>query len=319
VHNRLGKASHAMNLVNLAYDRIAPRAERYDLFFAFAACPDDILAVNAVQGWRKRSETAVIWLVEAWLKDLDMWKAHWNVISQFDHVVLTMVPCQDGVRELTGRPTYSLPYGTDALLFSPSTSGLDRPIDVLSIGRRSPNVHRDLLELARQERIFYQYDSIVASRVKNHSEHRQLLASQSKRSKLFIANRGKIGADDETGGQHEFGVRFFDAAAAGAIFAGVFPETSQFRHSFDWEDAGVSLGWDESPLPLLERVAAEPEWLAAASRRSTCESLRRHDWLYRWRSILDIAGLGYSPLMNQRLGDLERRADCFDDGIASQH
>ncbi|MEZ5165911.1 MAG: glycosyltransferase [Acidimicrobiales bacterium] len=318
-HNRLTKAMHWPRHLNVAYEPVAPREPEYDLFFALLMGPDDVLAVNAVDEWRRRSGVAVAWLIEAWRGELDQWKGHWDLLGEFDHVLVTMEPCREVIADKTGVATGYLPYATDTLLFSPSRTDLGRPIDVLSLGRRSAVTHEHLIELARQDSLYYQYDSIKASEVKHHGQHRLLYASQAKRAKLFIANRSKIGADDETGGQHEFGGRFFDAAAAGAIHLGSFPETEEFAAAFDWTDHGLSLEWDTDPRSLILPVLADTDRLEAAAHRSIRHCLGRHDWMHRWQSILDLAGLAPTEAMEARADALAERAALFGGTTAVDH
>lgn len=311
VANRLGKATSRGQALNLAHRPVTPKADDYDLFFALLLCPDDALQLNAVRGWRERSGVAVAWVIEAWLQDLDTWQAHWEILSQFDHIFVTMEPCREPIAAKTGVPTHYLPYGTDALLFAPREPALDRPIDVMSIGRRSEETHQHLLRSARDGAIYYQFDTIHASEVRDHPQHRFMYASQAQRSKFFIANRSKIGADHETGGQHEFGGRFFDSAAAGATWLGEFPDTDRFREAFDWDGPGVPIGHDADPILVIEAAAQDPAGVEAARCRSIAECLGRHDWMHRWETILEAAGLEGSDGMARRSDELHARRARF--------
>lgn len=312
VHNRVAKATRHADRPPIAYRRVSPEAPSWDLLFALFLGPDDVLSVEAVDRWRERSGVAIAWVIEAWRNELDMWKAHWEVLSRFDHVFVTMEPCVVPVQDLTGRPTYYLPYATDALLFAPTDpGGPPRSIDVLSIGRRCEATHQHLLREARAGRLFYQFDSIRASWVKDHAEHRFMYASLAQRTRFFVANRSLIGSEDKTGGQEEFGGRFFDAAAAGAIPVGVFPRTARFREAFDWPDVGVEIDVDADPTACLLELLEHPEELDRRAHRSIVESLERHDWLHRWETILEVAGLDPTPAMERRRECLAARRSRF--------
>lgn len=311
-HNRLAKSARGTGRPAVAYRKVSPEARSWDLLFALFLGPDDVLSVEAVDRWRERSGVAIAWVIEAWRKDLDMFKAHWEVLSRFDHVFVTMEPCVVPFQHLTGRPSYYLPYATDALLFAPRAPGRPtRSIDVLSIGRRSEGTHQHLLREARAGRLFYQFDSIRASWVKDHPEHRFMYASLAQRTRFFVANRSLIGSEDKTGGQEEFGGRFFDAAAAGAIPLGVFPHTARFREAFDWPHFGVEIDVDADPTACLLELLEQPEVLDRWGHRSIVECLGRHDWLHRWETILEVAGLDPTPAMQRRRECLAARRTPF--------
>lgn len=312
VHNRLAKASHRGAARNLSFVPVSPAEDEYDMFFALLLCPDDALGLLAVDHWRERCGVAVAWLIEAWYDDLDSWKGHWDLLAQFDHVFVTMEVTREKVAEKIGKPVGYLPYGTDTLLFSPENPDRARPIDMLSLGRRSAGTHAHLYERARTQDFYYQYDSIHASAVKDHVEHRFLYASQAKRSKFFVAHRSKIGAP-EIGDQHEFGGRFFDAAAAGTVSVGSFPDTDRFREAFDWEGWGIPLEVDADPAPIFARAAEDPEGIDAGRRRSVANSLARHDWLHRWETILGTAGVAGTEAMARRSAALADRRRSFVD------
>lgn len=298
VHNRASKLARWPRRLNVAYDPIQPEADEYDLFFALLLGPDDVLAVNAIDRWRERCGVAVAWLVEAWEFELDNWKGHWDLLGEFDHIVVSMEPCRVPIEERTGTPVHVMPTATDALLFSPKRLQ-ERPIDVMSIGRRSDVTHQRLIEMARCGDFFYHFDTLRQPRVKVHWEHRFQYASTVQRSKFFIANRSKI-ESVEGANQQEFGGRYFEAAAAGAIALGSFPDTDEFRAAFDWRDANVALPFDGDPAPVLAPWMEDPDRRFAAAARSIDNCLDRHDWVHRWSSILEIAGVEPSPGMAQR-------------------
>ena len=45
------------------------------------------------------------------------------------------------------------------------------------------------------------------------------------------------------------------------------------------------------------------------SRRNAIEALLRHDWVYRWREVLDIAGLKPAPQLEIRENRLKQLAE----------
>jgi hypothetical protein len=92
------------------------------------------------------------------------------------------------------------------------------------------------------------------------------------------------------------------------VLIGHAPECEAFRELFPWQDAVISLKADGSDvIKVLSSLEAEPERISVISRRNAAESLLRHDWVYRWKEILRVAGIEPSPRMEsreQRLRDL---------------
>jgi hypothetical protein len=89
---------------------------------------------------------------------------------------------------------------------------------------------------------------------------------------------------------------------------GQVPDGEAFPELFPWQDAVISLQADGSDvIKVLSSLVAEPERISAISRRNAAEALLRHDWIYRWKEILRVAGMEPSPrikLREQRLRDL---------------
>jgi hypothetical protein len=146
------------------------------------------------------------------------------------------------------------------------------------------------------------------SDVLNYREHRDFLSNMAKRSRFFVVAPAKLGIRGETGGQVEVGARYYEGASAGTVLIGHAPECEAFGELFPWQDAVISLQADGSDvIKVLSSLEAEPERISAISRRNAAEALLRHDWVYRWKEILRVAGIEPSPRMKlraQRLRDL---------------
>jgi hypothetical protein len=144
--------------------------------------------------------------------------------------------------------------------------------------------------------------------VLNYREHRDFFSNMAKRSRFFVVAPAKVGIAEETGGQIEIGARYYEGASAGAVMIGEAPECEAFRELFPWQDAVISLQADGSDVQkVLSSLAAEPGRISAISRRNAAEALLRHDWVYRWKEILRVAGIEPSRRMKwreQRLRDL---------------
>jgi len=280
----------------------------YDLLLANCLLPSDLLALNALEGWRQRCRTAVCWLVEIWAGELHKWKGHLKILSQFDYVILncsaSVQPIQDKIR----RPCFYMPPGVDAIQFCPYPDPPVRCIDVYNLGRRSLVTHQALLRMAEQKQIFYIYDTINKLETSHPSQHRSLIANTAKRSRYFFANAGKIDRPSETQKQAEIGPRFFEGAAAGTVMLGEYLQNDAFKNNFDWPDAVIEVPFHSPNIAeVLADLDSQPERLAEIRRNNVVQSLLRHDGVYRWRAILDIVGLEPRPALlarEQRLKEL---------------
>lgn len=310
--NWLGRRTPLLSRVNPTVGKTAVTGH-YDLLFMVCQFATDLLALNALPGWRKRCAIAVCWLEELWVRDLNRLKSQLDLLKQFDYIFINCAHSVARLAEITGRPCYYEPPGVDCIRFYPGTPAPARTIDVYNMGRRHPDTHQALLQLAEQGRIFYLYDTFKGNiPVADPAEHRVLLASLIKRSRYFLANRAKVDESGETGEQQEVGFRFFEGAAGGAVMIGDPPRTEAFQTHFDWPDAVVYLPFGGGDIgSLMAELDRQPERLARIRHDNVVNALRRHDWLYRWQRVLTSAGLEPTPAMQDRQARLATLAAWF--------
>jgi hypothetical protein len=288
----------------------------YDLFVMLcSAWWPDLWYANAVQGWQDRCRTSVCWIDELWLRDARKWRRWLPILNKFDHVVVSISGTAAPLGAALGRPCHEMPGAVDAMRFSPYPRRPRRVVDLYSIGRAVQPIHQRLLKWAEAEDRFYLYDSIAKIAVADtlgHAQHRNLYANIVKRSRLFAVAPAKVDSPAETQGQVAIGARYFEGAAAGAVLLGQAPDCGAFRRHFDWPDAVVDIRPDGSDaVEVISSLFAEPERMVAMSSRNAAESLRRHDWVYRWKEILGLAGLTPRPAMaarEKRLAELAEEA-----------
>jgi hypothetical protein len=292
--------------------------KEYDLLLVHCQTFFELLNLNAIERWRDHCGISVCWIDEMYAAEVPRYK-HWiKLLKRFDHVVLGMAGTVKTLSEAIGRQCHYVPAGVDALRFTPFPRIPDRVIDVYSIGRRWQQIHRSLLNLAEQNKIFYLYDTLHTgeSVAANYREHRDLFAGTAKRSRYFLVAPGKMDSPEETKGQIEIGFRYYEGAAAGAVMLGQAPESELFRRMFDWPDSVIEIKPDGSDVKdTLKSLAGQPERLDEISRRNAAGALLRHDWAYRWSEILNIAGLKPTPELAARkrrlreLAELERQTE----------
>ena len=285
----------------------------YDLFFAVVQFPKDLLHIKYVEGWKDRCKTSICWLNEIWISDIARCKYFLKILSQFDYVILHWIGSLNAVQQVFQGKCFYLPFGIDALFFCPYPNPPRRVIDVYSIGRRSEETHQALLRMLENGKIFYVYDTIKGSKVNNPKEHRLLFANMVKRSRYFIVNSGKIDIPEERASQIEFGNRFFEGAASGTIMIGETPKNEKFAEVFDWPDAVIHLPFGSDKIgEIINELDMQPGRQEKIRRDNVVQSLMRHDWVYRWETVLKTAGLDPMPPLLERKKRLRELSDMVE-------
>jgi hypothetical protein len=277
-------------------------AKEYDLFIAVCQNTWDLLYVNAVHGWKDHCRTSVLWLDELYVAGLARYKYWLPALAQFDHIALGHESSVAALSRILGRKCHWVPTAVDVTHFNPYPNPPDRVIDALSIGRRFEGIHDALRKAAARDRMFYAYDTFTGPsiEVRDCSQHREMLANMMKRSKFFVVGPGMMG-ETEVGAEPIVGLRFYEGTAAGAVLIGQSPNCPAFQTLFGWPDVVVGMHPDGSDtLEVLRDLVAEPGRMRAISRRNAFEAAHRHDWVYRWKRIYELAGLSPTPAMESR-------------------
>lgn len=303
-------AYHAPVALNPGIPKISAKG-RYDILFTICGFPQDLIMFDAVSNLRDVCGTSVCLLDELWIKDIVKHRHFLRILAKFDVVMQYHSQTVKPLSELIGRKCIYMPPAVDAILFSPYPDAPARVVDVYSIGRRSNVTHQKLLDMAREGGLFYLYDTIGGSQAINPGEHRALFANVAKRSRYFLVNPGKIDEPNETGRQIEFGYRYFDGAASGAIMLGEIPDNEVFPKLFDWPDAVIRLPYDSSDIDtLIKDLDNDPARQDRIRRTGVAQALMRHDWAYRWEAILNAVGLEPMQGMLQRKARLRNLAEA---------
>lgn len=284
----------------------------YDLFVVQCQNYWDLLYLNAIQGWRERCKVSVCWIDEMWASEIPLFKYWLHYLQQFDYVFAGNSGTVEPLGKAIGGECRWLPGGVDVLRFSPYPNPPGRVIDVYSIGRRWDGIHRSLLSAAEAKDIFYVYDSCRGADMEpfDYIQHRELLANMSKRSRCFMVAPPKMDVPEETLGQVEVGYRYYEGAAGGAVMIGQAPVCKAFEELFPWPNVVMEIRPDGSDvLDVLADLRRTPERTAAAGRRNAAESALRHDWVHRWKKIIEVAGLEPTHRMLQREKKLREIAE----------
>jgi hypothetical protein len=285
----------------------------YDLFFAVCEKPSELLNVNAVEGWRDRCKTSVCLLTELWVKEMPYYKSCLKVLSKFDYVFSYLSQSVEPINQVIRGKCFYMPQGIDTVLFLPYPNTPRRVIDVFSIGRRSEDIHQALLRMARENKILYVYDTIKDLHCHDLEQHRFLVSSMAKRSRYFVVYPAKWDKPDERGTQSEMGARYFEGPAAGTIMIGEQPSNERFKSEFFWPDAVVQLPYDPRKIEeVIREMDQQPHRQEQIRRTNVVQALLRHDWVYRWETVLQTAGLEPMPELvkrKKRLVDLSKMVE----------
>jgi Glycosyl transferases group 1 len=288
--------------------------QNYDLFFFVAWSPQSLVELSRIRNWRGRCKIAVAYLFELWSSTLEQDRQYLRLLDQFDHVFLLHNATISPLSSYVNAPCSFLPTGVDCLNATPYPSPPERVVDVYSIGNRSAQLHRQLVELAEQRSLFYLYDSLAStdSRVKDWREHRLLLANIIKRTRYFMglspaaagtAKAGKIA------GEQVLPARLFEGAAGGAVILGTAPQCPEFRECFDWPDAVVEISPELTDMAaIIEELDGQPRRIARVRQTNAVQCLLRHDWVHRWEHVLSAIGMEPLPQLKYRKSRLSEMA-----------
>lgn len=286
--------------------------QEYDLFLAVCQYTHDVLHINAIQGWKDKCKVSACWIDELWLAELPQHEYWIHALKKFDHVFVSCLGTVETLSKVIDKPCRWLPGAVDALRFSPYPGAPSRVVDLYSIGRRIEAIHQELFRAAENGSIFYLYDTFGGSLsdVYDYKQHRNHFSNIAKRSKYFIVAPGKVNSPDETQGQEEIGRRYYEGTAAGTVMIGQAPDCDSFRKMFPWPDAVINIRPDGSDvMDVIAGLNRVPEQALAISQRNAAEALLRHDWVYRWKELLQVAGLDPMPAMAVRERRLREAAD----------
>ncbi|MGJ5177626.1 glycosyltransferase family protein [Bradyrhizobium oligotrophicum] len=309
-------AYHAPVLLNPGLPRI-PAQQQYDVLFAICGFPQDLIMFDAIADLRGACKTSVCLLDELWVKDIAKHRHFLKILAKFDIVMPFQISTVKPLGEEIGQDCVHLPLAIDALRFCPYPDPPERAIDVFSMGRRSRVIHDKLLAMARESGLFYLHDTIGGSQAIDLGEHRAQVANLAKRSRYFLVNPGKFDEPAETGRQVEFGYRYFEGAASGAIMLGERPDNELFPKLFDWPDAMVHVPHTSDDIDrVIRELDRDPQRQDLMRRTGMAQTLMRHDWVYRWETILAATSLSPLPGLAVRKGRLAALAEMVSGGSA---
>ena len=322
-HNILARArnwSHRKGIKKTILDRQTPQLpvdHNLDLLFFAPAVPYDLLALENFGDWRDRTSFAVCLIQEFWLSELDQQLTDLQyILDKFDLVICCFYHTAEELSHRLSAEVAYAPHCVDADLFNPYNLKHTprRVIDACAVGDMDPLTHRSLWDWAAETGRYYNFTTLGGAKLSvHHGVHRQNLAQTLQRSRYFFTYMAKRTATKQRTSQEEFGSRFFEGAAAGAIQLGdIVTSNPGFMANLDWDGAVIESEYRSKDVPaLISKLEGSPGWVESVRRRNVANCLLRHDHLYRWDIVLKAARFEESSSAAARRARLRAQADAI--------
>lgn len=289
----------------------------YDIVLVFFQSMSDLELLRPLHRWTSLGRRSAIVFQECWATSIVPGRSDFERLNHFDQIFLTMAGSIAPLERCLQTPVAELPFGVDAGLFSPIRPGRARNIDFYAMGRRHDGMHADLIAHARTEEFFYAYDSLRMSGRTLYNdvfEHRLLTSRMIQNTRFFAVSRGRFDTPDLIANQDEVNPRYYEGASAGATLVGAVPQTRRFDELMGWTDAVIPFDPEQQEIvPFLEDLGSQTERLETARRSGVRECLTRHDWMFRWRTLLQTLGLDEPASLARREEELHKRAAHWGD------
>jgi Glycosyl transferases group 1 len=259
--------------------------EKYDLCFFVAMEPSWISSLHYVERLREKCSRIVVYIFDSWLANAHWLKRNRRAWSFCDLVYVSFPWTVDAYARRLSCPVEYLPQAARASRFHSSRQ--ERPIDILSIGRRLAEGHSLIREISRRHDLFYYYSESDAPLAINLIESQELLSRlcQSARSQacwpveLTNPERSREGS--------AITARWFEAASCGSVVVGARPRAEEFSEIFPYDRFVLEMNLerpDEFERGLLSLFDDRADWEA---RRELSEFVRsHHSWEARCDKIL---------------------------------
>ncbi|HXV91899.1 MAG TPA: hypothetical protein VD813_01270 [Pseudonocardia sp.] len=270
----------------------------------------DAAVLLGLPGWERLGEVVVMHCAEINEPELRLYpEVVRHLQRRVDHLFVSM-PCGalDGLRAHRLRTTAVVGPLLDVLAFPYRPRAVDRAVDVLNIGRRSPAQHALFKRWAEQSDGFYVFDSGYVSSVRSLADHRRLFTQLTSRSRVFVANYAAFDKGRRGFPTPQIGARFYEGMAGGCVLTGALPTGApHYATVAAAEPVALDLDADRLPGELLD-VLADPAEQERRGRAARVTALREVDVVHRWREMAAHAGLPDSAGVQRRVLRLEAAA-----------
>ena len=275
---------------------------RYDLAVFVAYTIWDLPMLERLKIARRHAHQVVAGFPELWISDLDDRRALLEPFDLLDHIFVGMPESTRVLGRLLDRKVHYLPMAVDTERFAAIDASAQRPIDVLGIGRRRPDLHEALIVWAEKSSRHYLYDTAPGSLVSDFQTHRENLAGTYRNTSLAITHYAKFDLPEVIGTQREIPGRLWEGLAAGALMVGQPPQPELQRDCL-----GREVVW-ELPKDPGSAVDLIDDLLRLDHQQERSNNVRLalegNDWGHRWSTVFDTSGIARPVGLEQRLDRL---------------
>jgi hypothetical protein len=309
------KAGNAVSLVAHRSDQlrapvfdVAPRSA--DLAFLVSRHPSDLVLINHAQAMLGPRTALVVILTEVWpsFRDDPKQCAALALLRHAQLVIVNQAASVEPLRQLLGRGGPNVRFLPPALNVAAFAKWPEaaRTTDVFAPGRRPDAVHQVLRCAAAEQTLHYVYDSVLPESVPDFDDHRSLFIAQVQRSRSMLSYPARLADPAVTGGAVEFGVRYFEAMAGGAIPLGhPFINPQYDEHLVRAPEMLCLDAHHPDPVAVLHALSSADESLMRQHNRALV--LGMGDWAHRLQSIYRYLGQANPASLLDRLSAFDQQ------------
>lgn len=273
--------------------RVSVAGEDYDVCLFIIFQPGEIVSLRYVRGLRKACKHLVIYVFDPWMSQAATLRRYRRLWELCDHVFVSFPRAVETYRDVIDCPVTYLPQAIEPSKFHASRA--ERPIHVLSIGRRLESVHRTLLALSARHDLWYHFSEFRAPRAIDLEESQFLLGRLCQSARIQVCWPVEIThrVEPRSGYSPRDGspitARWFEAAASGSVVIGARPTDPEFDALFPYR--GFVREVDPDSPGEIEEVVLESlrnNYADAKERQALAKHVKsEHSWESRCRIILE--------------------------------
>ena len=275
----------------------------------------DLCLLEQLRSLRRSAATVSVWIPEVWPRDLQNPKIRHECYSMIDHLFVGIEEAVEPFASFApNAEIHVLKPAADVRKFAPADPFLPRGISVLGIGRRDQNQHRQILEWANTRQALYMYDT-VKGQAADWQEHRSALSGYYQHTNVAVCNFAKHDSPAIHGGLRVLPGRLFEGLASGAVLVGVPPDEARQRRVLGQTVVEPLDASGRGLACMLDRFS-HPHEAEPIRIRNLALACRGHDWAHRWRSAFEAIGIPVPFGLQNRIDDLAKRADAYEEMAA---
>jgi hypothetical protein len=270
---------------------VSTPCDHYDLCFLAIFDPEEIRSLTLIKDVRSKCKSLFVYIFDPWPSKIQVLRRYRNIWNMCDRIFVSFPWVVDLYSQHVECPVEYMPQAIDSDRFHPFRE--DRPIHVLSVGRRLNAVHDHLIDISTQHDLWYHFSEAASPRALDLADSQFLLGRLSQAARIQICWPVEV-TDIESprpgfsqGSPSPITVRWFEAAACGSVVLGSRPQSSEFDDLFPYE------GFVRE-LQTTSRVDIESVVLSALrdehdrdQRRALANHVRmHHTWRRRCEEIL---------------------------------